>query len=582
MQSPDFLMKASLNGPNRRKNRTGDKYIVADYDASSRKIGKEEAGATPGMNISFKVRSLETYVSNNDNDALAGSIGDACLFTVKRESDNDSGFRLLKIHCQQSAQSASSFEVNSNDPLLIHFHNLPVFVLKAMPLYLDETDGQPDEHQQENEGTIYLSQAHCHNNKVCEDATYNITCCSRPEIKPTRTSTSPSCVNYDKLSAVQIEVFLRYPGKNTDEYQEFQANTIARMLMNHTIFSILTVNECLTLTIDGTGLVCRVSRVCVVSDKDDAILGGAGGEGNANDGDISSAEASLDEPYRGRMTINTEFYVEASNPDTVQILGARHLPEGTLPEDVIHITTSDDEWFPVRRILLASCLNLTKYVQAGRGKYKDTPTAYLRKSERSPDAPDGGIHCKVEIDCCTFDRVLLFIMSQLFPDDYKFALELSETNSLSNAAEVLGLLALSDLCASQLSSFASRVRKDKYIRFNEVKKRNEGNELLIIVDGMVLDISRWIDEHPGGPSIIPTQALNIDCTCFFEMYHVSRQSFLYLKSFYIGELNPADLVQLKRNDIHASEGFLHSLRSYTDQWRVQVEEQLDEQIHKSL
>jgi len=538
VQSPDFLMKASLNGPNRRKNRTGDKYIVADYDASSRKIGKEEAGATPGMNISFKVRSLETYVSNNDNDALAGSIGDACLFTVKRESDNDSGFRLLKIHCQQSgkcvhihctctcieidvnrngmrcltsvlafimptyahihsAQSASSFEVNSNDPLLIHFHNLPVFVLKAMPLYLDETDGQPDEHQQENEGTIYLSQAHCHNNKVCEDATYNITCCSRPEIKPTRTSTSPSCVNYDKLSAVQIEVFLRYPGKNTDEYQEFQANTIARMLMNHTIFSILTVNECLTLTIDGTGLVCRVSRVCVVSDKDDAILGGAGGEGNANDGDISSAEASLDEPYRGRMTINTEFYVEASNPDTVQILGARHLPEGTLPEDVIHITTSDDEWFPVRRILLASCLNLTKYVQAGRGKYKDTPTAYLRKSERSPDAPDGGIHCKVEIDCCTFDRVLLFIMSQLFPDDYKFALELSETNSLSNAAEVLGLLALSDLCASQLSSFASRVRKDKYIRFNEVKKRNEGNELLIIVDGMVLDISRWIDEHPG-------------------------------------------------------------------------------------
>lgn len=95
-------------------------------------------------------------------------------------------------------------------------------------------------------------------------------------------------------------------------------------------------------------------------------------------------------------------------------------------------------------------------------------------------------------------------------------------------------------------------------------------------------MSHVVHFFQGGPSIIPTQALNIDCTCFFEMYHVSRQSFLYLKSFYIGELNPADLVQLKRNDIHASEGFLHSLRSYTDQWRVQVEEQLDEQIHKSL
>ena len=121
----------------------------------------------------------------------------------------------------------------------------------------------------------------------------------------------------------------------------------------------------------------------------------------------------------------------------------------------------------------------------------------IPKSERSPDAPSTGIHCKVDIDCCTFDRVLLFIMSQLFPNDYKFALELSETNSLSNAADALGLLSLSDFCASQLSSFASRVRADKYIRFSEVKKRNEGNELLIIVDGMVLDISRWIDEHPG-------------------------------------------------------------------------------------
>jgi len=76
--------------------------------------------------------------------------------------------------------------------------------------------------------------------------------------------------------------------------------------------------------------------------------------------------------------------------------------------------------------------------------------------------------------------------------------------------------------------------------------------------------------------------LNIDCTCFFEMYHVSKQSFLYLKSFYIGELNPADLSQLRGNEIQTSEGFLQSLRSYTDQWRVEVKEHMGDQIHKSL
>ncbi len=121
----------------------------------------------------------------------------------------------------------------------------------------------------------------------------------------------------------------------------------------------------------------------------------------------------------------------------------------------------------------------------------------LSESERSPDAPKGGIHCKVGIDCCTFDRVLLFLMSQMYPEEYKFSLELSETNAMNNAAEILGLQSLSDLCLSQVSSFASRVRTDKYIRFSEVKKRNESNELLIIIDGMVLDITRWIDEHPG-------------------------------------------------------------------------------------
>lgn len=75
--------------------------------------------------------------------------------------------------------------------------------------------------------------------------------------------------------------------------------------------------------------------------------------------------------------------------------------------------------------------------------------------------------------------------------------------------------------------------------------------------GMVLDVTRWLPEHPGGSTIIPEQALNIECSRFFEVgwcmyvkcmlrcllvglqpinvcswlqvYHVSRESFLYLK-----------------------------------------------------
>jgi len=572
-------MKASINGPNRRKNRVGDKTVASTYSILSKDDHPPTTSSSSSSPIQFKVRSLEKYQStlgsssNNtcsqfDQSPLSNG-SDACLFTVDPNNVTDSGYRLMQEHFDMTKSS----EVNPSDPVLIHFHDIPIFILSANPLLHSSSS---------NENTIYLSQAHCHNHKICEDTVYSITCCSRP---PPVVLSSSKTHDYDVLSAVQIQVFLRY-NQDTDQRQSFPSKEISQKLMDHTLFNILTNNECLVLTIQGKDLVCSVSRVCTIKDNQDPILGSSvTSTPAASTTEISSAEACLAEPFRGRVSIQTAFYIEASNPDAVHILGSKTLPEGSLPEDVIHITTSDDEWFPVRRILLAPCIHLTKYVQAGRGKYKYDDREELKLStlvEKSPDAPEDGIHCKVDIDCCTFDRVLLFIMSQLYPKEYKFDLDLSETNALSHAAEVLGLLSLKDLCQSQLSSFASRVRKDKYIRFSEVKARNESNELLIIVDGMVLDISRWIDEHPGGPSIIPSQALNIDCTCLFEMYHISRQSFLYIKSFYIGELNPADVVQLKGNDIDASDGFLQSLRSYTDQWRVEIEEHVGAHIHKSL
>lgn len=34
---------------------------------------------------------------------------------------------------------------------------------------------------------------------------------------------------------------------------------------------------------------------------------------------------------------------------------------------------------------------------------------------------------------------------------------------------------------------------------------------------MVLDVTRWLPEHPGGRNIIPRQALNLDCARFYEV-----------------------------------------------------------------
>jgi hypothetical protein len=341
---------------------------------------------------------------------------------------------------------------------------------------------------------IYLSQVHCHNHKICVDTIYTICCCTRFYINENLTLSMKSkesqllllTNNYDNLSAIGIEVFLRYCNSSTtitttnNSKDEFEANDIAKILINHCLHSVLTVNECLVIEIDGKELVCRVSKLCIdnrksiIEENTTTISTSSTCHSDmmdSNDKQLSAAEASLDEPFRGRVTINTDFYVQTSNHDAIEIHGGRVLPEGSLPDDVIHVTTSDDEWFPVRRILLAPCIHLTKYVQHGKGIYKNTLCQEETKSQRSQDAPESGIHCYVNIDCCTFDRVLFFIMSEIYPEEYKFALDLSEINSLSLAAQELGLTSLSDLCRSQLSSFESRVRKDKYILFSEIKTR---------------------------------------------------------------------------------------------------------------
>lgn len=68
--------------------------------------------------------------------------------------------------------------------------------------------------------------------------------------------------------------------------------------------------------------------------------------------------------------------------------------------------------------------------------------------------------------------------------------------------------------------FLSRLRE---YSFEEIRARNAAGECLLVVDGMVLDVTRWLPEHPGGATIIPGQALNIDSATMFEVYHASRE-----------------------------------------------------------
>eukprot|EP00775_Hariotina_reticulata_P007989 gene7989-8187_t len=133
------------------------------------------------------------------------------------------------------------------------------------------------------------------------------------------------------------------------------------------------------------------------------------------------------------------------------------------------------------------------------------------------DSGDTAFEVHVAVDTLTFDRVLLFL----------------EAQALHKAPPGFSIHLLDDL-----------------------------EQVWLVLDGMVLDVGRWLPEHPGGSTIIPAQALDCDCSRFFE-------------EFYIGELLPSDVPHVPLGGHHAaSADFMVQLQEYTEGFRQQMRQQL--------
>ncbi|KAI1138209.1 Flavocytochrome c [Hypoxylon sp. FL0543] len=59
---------------------------------------------------------------------------------------------------------------------------------------------------------------------------------------------------------------------------------------------------------------------------------------------------------------------------------------------------------------------------------------------------------------------------------------------------------------------------DKEISMEEVAKHNKKEDLWVVVKGVVLDLTNWLEEHPGGPQAI-MNFMGRDATEEFEMLH---------------------------------------------------------------
>ncbi|XP_054552923.1 cytochrome b5 type B isoform X2 [Talpa occidentalis] len=79
-----------------------------------------------------------------------------------------------------------------------------------------------------------------------------------------------------------------------------------------------------------------------------------------------------------------------------------------------------------------------------------------------------------------------------------------------------------------------------YYRLEEVAKRNSPENIWLVIHGRVYDITRFLNEHPGGEEVLLEQA-GADASESFEDVGHSSDAREMLKQYYIGDVHPNDL-----------------------------------------
>lgn len=308
---------------------------------------------------------------------------------------------------------------------------------------------------------------------------------------------------------------------------QVEAQDVSEALFAHRTQHMLAVGEVVVLDVGGLDVRLRVSRTDVLSQdaREDAVGYHC---------------------FRGLLTPATRVYLRPQQQGGLELLRCPVRPELPPSANTVTVHTNDGEFFLVNKRVLRPCISLTRAIRSA--------------------GPGGGSEASVDVGCLVFDRVLVFLEALAVngpPPEFA----MSFLDDLAAAARVLGLRTLGDMCAERQGAFSSRLRE---WALDEVVQRNGSGGCLLMLDGMVLDVANWLPEHPGGSTIIPSQSLNLDCARFFELYHSSRESFIYLRHFYVGEICGEDRDAVPSPVPPPSPEFLKQLQEFTSSFRIAV------------
>ena len=524
--------KASLmQGERKRAQAT---QCIEDHDAVSKlekmKLHAEDLKCVNPDGVALKVVAREKLFDGESNMHMKAAL--VAPATLARLLGAASGRDLLL--CRSAGPSAEiSYLPESSRALLCRPGS--DFVLSARPS------------AEVAEGEVLLGEAQRLSLHVCEDEYYEWI----PFHLPLDDEGCCSC----ELAGLCIEVQLMHPPRDGVPFRQ-DAATLNNRISKWLFDEIVSDNEIFIVTVPegSTQLVLRVTG-CTLPEVEEEEEGDgdapreapmeAEGDAQEGEGDADQRIVRSSHCYRGLVTARTRVYVGRSTAfassashravcDGIHITGVS-MPPMRPPRNAVRVITSDEEMFPVHRRLLKPCIALTKAV-------RDTATP----------APEAA----VSVDCATFDRVLLFLeaVNRGTADTYTF--DMQSLPQLAAAAAALQCRPLKEACARKLGAFEERIQIH---RWADVVRHNKAGGCWVTMDGMVYDLEAWLPAHPGGATIIPEQALNVDCTVLFELYHASRESFTYLKEFYIGELHADDRVLVPRSDEAPSDDFMQQL-----------------------
>ncbi|PHH68894.1 hypothetical protein CDD80_7164 [Ophiocordyceps camponoti-rufipedis] len=89
---------------------------------------------------------------------------------------------------------------------------------------------------------------------------------------------------------------------------------------------------------------------------------------------------------------------------------------------------------------------------------------------------------------------------------------------VASSSSTVGAPAAGGAKASKPNDPKAFVVPEKEFTMDEVAKHNKKEDLWVVVKGVVMDLSDWLDEHPGGPQAI-MNFMGRDATEEFEMLH---------------------------------------------------------------